>query len=342
MEKTYNAKLVPMGIGGYDIDFIIKDPNTGEISIATHIAMHLTTIKGIEYEAQRLIILNVHGTPIASYPNMPDTHCIDLCDVRRWIDEECPNKVVLSTACDACGIGEFHVHTLGDPHFTPTLTNNTVKMVWGNPIDKAKVMPDDYSGKTPENLNPFFKESGYPGTKKWEEWTKEQDEKKNKVGNNTEAIAIGEMAELDNNLFIHGPIFYECISHILEHIKSASKDEIKCRLEESLNQGYELVKQQFANAEDMAKAYANSRALPGNQQWHSAYNHYIAIENWRKHLLTIDWAAFVKARYPRACIKKEGIEFTVHCPLLNRRLSDFCQTEAEAWCSAKQRIRNKG
>lgn len=95
-------------------------------------------------------------------------------------------------------------------------------------------------------------------------------------------------------------------------------------------------------SDDMAKAYASTRALPGNQQWHSAYNHYIAIEKWREHQSATDWALFVKARYPDACIKKEGIEFIVYCPLLNKRLSDFCQTEDEAWCSAKIKIRNKG
>lgn len=306
MEKTYNAKLVPMGIGGYDIDFIIKDPNTGEISIATHIATHLTTIKGIEYEAQRLIILNVHGTPIASYPNMPDTHCIDLCDVRRWIDEECPNKVVLSTACDACGIGEFHVHTLGDPHFTPALTNNTVKMVWGNPIDKAKVMPGDYSGKTIENLNPFFKESGYPGTKKWEEWTKAQDEKKNKVDNNTEKVASVEVEM--RKMFRWGQEQTEQLQQVAEDV----------------------------DADILAEAY---KKYPVSEDWR---NIWIDGVIYGQQCLHIGWKTFVKARYPDACIKKEGIEFTVHCPLLNRRLSDFCQTEAEAWCSAKQRIRNKG
>lgn len=64
---------------------------------------------------------------IAAYPPMPDVPQIDLSDIRRWIENGCKESVELevnyTNICESMKGGIYG--------FSPLLTNNTVKMVWG-------------------------------------------------------------------------------------------------------------------------------------------------------------------------------------------------------------------
>jgi hypothetical protein len=233
-------------------------------------------------------------------------------------------------------------------------------------------MPDDYSGKAPAITNPFFKESGYPGTKKWEEWVREQDEKKNIVNNTENASTKMDLGKV----FRWGPkqteqppqvvddSFYEFLTCQLlsykdirdgwkEHTKNWEVYDLMVREYTKLITRFEVyLKQQLVDLGEnplaiictMALRTLNKEQFLALKQWVDSY--FPATEsNDQRNTFSVeamDWQTFVKARYPDACIKKEGIEFIVYCPLLKIRLSDFCQTEDEAWCSAKIKIRNKG
>ena len=253
------------------------------------------------------------GKVIAAYPAIPDTHFIDLSDIRRWIESGYPDSVELEIVPYD---GKSSISENWDGALS--VTNNTVKMVWGE-VDLSKVF------RWGEQDN------------RWNEVRKYKDSvvkyltKCNVplVTTNSELPCKEAILHVQNETIIGLAIINRVINDGLAKIAIYACEQV--------NDQPIAVK-----SDDMAKAYASSRALPGNQQWHSAYNHYIAIEKWRERQSATDWALFVKARYPDACIKKEGIEFIVYCPLLNIRLSDFCQTEDEAWCSAKIKIRNKG
>lgn len=140
MTKKYIAQLAELDKRGYSTGDIVKviagSMDKKIVSIAITDAVYSSI-----YQAQRLIILNEHGTPIATYPNMPDTHCIDIADVRKWIDGGCSESVELEVTTEK----EEHYEIYGenrdprgepedyegenDPY--PRLTNNTVKMVCG-------------------------------------------------------------------------------------------------------------------------------------------------------------------------------------------------------------------
>lgn len=81
---------------------------------------------------------------ISAYPTIPDVPQIDLSDIRRWMDEGCKESVELEmqlTSDSHKVYGEFQRPDDDYPEKTwyePTLTNNTVKMVWS---EKDKAQP---------------------------------------------------------------------------------------------------------------------------------------------------------------------------------------------------------
>ena len=133
MTKTYNAKLVPMGKSGYDKSDIVKT-DKGEVFVTNELGVNKDLI------AQRLKITDDKGMLIASYPQIPNiSYKIDLADVRKWIESGCKESVeseveTLGVCCTPLPGIAHHGDCDKCPDCkiieTPTLTNNTVKMVW--------------------------------------------------------------------------------------------------------------------------------------------------------------------------------------------------------------------
>lgn len=120
MTKTYNAKLVPMGKSGYDKSDIV----TNELGVNKDLI------------AQRLKITDDKGMLIASYPQIPNiSYKIDLADVRKWIESGCKESVELEVE-----LSDTYTRDGLQPRLS--LTNNTVKMVWGEQ-DKAQPIAGD-------------------------------------------------------------------------------------------------------------------------------------------------------------------------------------------------------
>lgn len=130
MRKTYNAKLVPMEKGGYHIGDIGK-------RVKMHFAFPNEPIgfvrfirenapDGIHWQAQRLVITDEAGADVAVYPKyeLAPIPQIDISDIRRWIESGCHESVELEVIG---GVTE----RFGKYAIKPSITNNTVKMVWG-------------------------------------------------------------------------------------------------------------------------------------------------------------------------------------------------------------------
>jgi hypothetical protein len=126
MRKTYNAKLVPMETQPKDNDIVVTE--LGHVSIYSE--------RGAwSYEiAQRLVITDEAGKQVALYPpaHIPDTHCIDLSDIRRWIDEGCKESVELEVQETFRGYLQYKRSN----GISLKLTNNTVKMVFDVKMSK--------------------------------------------------------------------------------------------------------------------------------------------------------------------------------------------------------------
>ena len=75
---------------------------------------------------------------IAAYPTITDVSQIDLSDIRRWIESGCPDSVELevnyTNICESMKGGIYG--------FSPLLTNNTVKMVWGEQYKAQPIAGD--------------------------------------------------------------------------------------------------------------------------------------------------------------------------------------------------------
>ena len=155
MTNTYKAQLVPMETNRImPKEAIITYPD------GTVTTSHDAYVDG--WQAQRLVITSdekiskgdwyMYESPfmiqkcavypifpdkaiktIASYPTIPNALQIDLSDIRRWIESGCPDSVELevnyTNICESMKGGIYG--------FSPLLTNNTVKMVWGEQ-DKAQ------------------------------------------------------------------------------------------------------------------------------------------------------------------------------------------------------------
>ncbi len=72
---------------------------------------------------------------IAAYPTIPDVPQIGLSDIRRWVDEGCKESVELEVE-----LSDTYTRDGLQPRLS--LTNNTVKMVWGEQ-DKAQPIAGD-------------------------------------------------------------------------------------------------------------------------------------------------------------------------------------------------------
>lgn len=129
MTKTYKAKLVPMGKSGYDKSDIVKT-DKGEVFVTNELGVNKDLI------AQRLKITDDKGMLIASYPQIPNiSYKIDLADVRKWIESGCKESVELEVE-----LSDTYTRDGLQPRLS--LTNNTVKMVWGEQ-DKAQPIAGD-------------------------------------------------------------------------------------------------------------------------------------------------------------------------------------------------------
>lgn len=131
MTKTYNAKLVPM-------------EENSQISIHNNEVLLTDDIRGFYkdsyWKPQRLVITDETGKQVAEYPNSLEANFIDLSDIRRWIDEGCKESVELevnyTNICESMKGGIYG--------FSPLLTNNNVKIVWGEQ-DKAQPIAGDWA-----------------------------------------------------------------------------------------------------------------------------------------------------------------------------------------------------
>jgi len=128
MRKTFNAKLVPME-GKSEIQQQVTHPENVQVVTPEW----LESYTGNNWQAQRLVITDEAGADVAVYPKyeLAPIPQIDLSDIRRWIDEGCKSEVELEV------IKYFSEHLGGTVTDSPLLTNNTVKMVWGE-VDKSQ------------------------------------------------------------------------------------------------------------------------------------------------------------------------------------------------------------
>lgn len=82
----------------------------------------------------------------ATYPSMPEISMIDIGDVIKWIKEGCSGSVELEVEAHVAQTSNnadtFPIRTYYD--YLPTLTNNTVKMVWAEPcVDERQYLRED-------------------------------------------------------------------------------------------------------------------------------------------------------------------------------------------------------
>lgn len=170
---TFNAKLVPMDYGhSYHIpaDAIVKYID-GSVTVS-HKILSLTDGR----QALRLVITDgkpkkgdwylkedgsISNDPvalwqawdkkvIATYPSMPDVPQIDLSDIRRWIGEGCKGEVGFYVEYDPASA------ILSEPIINPVLTNNTVKMVWGEQ-DKAQPIAGEVMFTEKQVISAYYK-----------------------------------------------------------------------------------------------------------------------------------------------------------------------------------------
>ena len=80
---------------------------------------------------------------ISAYPTIPDVPQIDLSDIRRWISDGCKESVELEMDIVYGSYEDYEENeTVHTTTADPLLTNNTVKMVWGEQ-DKAQPIAGD-------------------------------------------------------------------------------------------------------------------------------------------------------------------------------------------------------
>lgn len=180
MERKYNARLVPMGtaLNATEINDIIKlvkrtpDGEFGTIGISKNkmlgndywqpqrmvitsdetigFGWYIDDVgqlrKSVTDDADYWSVRKEYKKVIATYPQVPDIPCIDLLDVRVWVDKMCPDEVYLETRVDVDYVGS---DSNGRDQYAPVgeevcLTNNTVNIQWREPyVDERQFLKED-------------------------------------------------------------------------------------------------------------------------------------------------------------------------------------------------------
>jgi hypothetical protein len=122
---TYNAKLVQQ-LNNYILSNYLFTDMEGKVHVSSS---NHGDVQG--WSAQKLVITD-GITVIAAYPPMPNVPQIDLSDIRRWIEMGCKKNVELEMDIVYGSYEDYEENeTVHTTTAEPLLTNNTVKMVWG-------------------------------------------------------------------------------------------------------------------------------------------------------------------------------------------------------------------
>jgi hypothetical protein len=193
MERKYNARLVPMDkdLNATEINDIIKlvkrtpDGELGTIGISKNKMlgndywqpqrMVITSDETINFgwyiddigqlrksvtdDADYWSVRKEYKKVIATYPGVLGIPCIDLVDVRVWVDKMCPDEVYLEASdvfvfgnyINTCACCKSTIHNTGKLWFLckscsviPTLINNTVNIQWREPyVDERQFLKKD-------------------------------------------------------------------------------------------------------------------------------------------------------------------------------------------------------